>query len=250
LVGDSYLTIVNSTSNPNESFYWNGSQWMDMYNYEDPTFPGSAGSANLCIKALTLDESSIPVELTSFTAINHGTKIVLEWQTATETNNHQFEIYRRSIMSDETSDWMLIGFREGNGTTTEPQIYKFEDKISGISADALEYRLKQIDFNGNSSYSEIVTVDNLAPNGFVLEQNYPNPFNPSTVIKYSIAEKQFVTLKVYGVLGNEVTILVNEEKSTGTYEVEFNANYLSAGVYYYTLFTDNLVQTKKMILLK
>ena len=133
LVTDSYLTIVNSTSNPNESFYWDGAQWQDMYYYEDPPWP--ANTANLCIKALTLDESNVPVELTSFTAINKGTKILLEWTTSTETNNHQFEIYRRSIENGQMSAWLLTGFREGHGTTTEPQAYSFEDEITGINAD-------------------------------------------------------------------------------------------------------------------
>ena len=248
LVGDSYLTIVNSISHPNESFYWDGSQWQDMFNYEDPPWP--AGSANLCIKALTIDESNVPVELTSFTAINKGPKILLEWVTSTETNNQQFEIYRRSIQSEKTGEWLLVGFRESIGTTLEPQYYSYEDDITGMNATALEYRLKQIDYNGTYAYSEIVTVDNLVPSGFVLEQNYPNPFNPSTRIKYAIAGKQFVSLKVYDLLGNEIATIVNEEKPAGTYEVEFNANRLSAGVYYYTLVTENFVQTKKMILLK
>jgi C1A family cysteine protease len=248
LVSDSYLTIVNSISHPDESFYWDGSQWQDMFNYEDPPWP--AGCANLCIKALTLDESNVPVELTSFTAINKGTKILLEWVTSTETNNQKFEIYRRDFENEKSNDWMLIGFRESKGTTSEQTFYNFVDEITGINATALEYRLKQIDYNGSYSYSEIITINNLAPNGFMLEQNYPNPFNPSTHIKYAIAGKQFVSLKVYDVLGNEITTLANEEKPAGTYEVEFNANHLSAGVYYYTIVTDNFVQTKKMILLK
>ncbi|MDZ7624589.1 MAG: lectin like domain-containing protein [Ignavibacteriaceae bacterium] len=248
LIGDSYLTIVNSTSNPNESFYWDGSQWQDMYYYADPPWP--AGSANLCIKALTLDESNIPVELTSFTATNNGTKILLEWVTSTETNNQQFEIYRRDFENEILSDWTLVGFRESKGTTTEPTYYNFEDYITGINATALEYRLKQIDYNGSYSYSDIVAVGNLSPNGFVLEQNYPNPFNPSTTIKYAVANKQFVSIKVFDVIGNEIATLVNEEKPAGTYEVEFNANQLSAGVYYYSIVTEGFVQTKKMILLK
>ena len=248
LVGDSYLTIVTSTSHPNESFYWDGSQWQDMYYYADPPWP--AGSANLCIKALTMDENNVPVELTSFTAINKGAKILIEWVTATETNNQRFEIYRRNIQDEKTSDWMLVGFRESNGTTTETQYYSYEDDITGINATALEYRLKQIDYNGKYSYSEIAAVDNLAPNGFVLEQNYPNPFNPNTVISYQLPVSGFVSLKVYDVLGNEVATLVNEEKQAGSYEIVFNANHLSAGVYYYTIVTDNFVQTKKMILMK
>ena len=126
----------------------------------------------------------------------------------------------------------------------------FYDDVSDLNALSLEYRLKQIDFNGNYSYSQIAIVENLEPKSFVLEQNYPNPFNPSTIIKYSITQKQFVTLKVYDILGNEISTLVSEIKPAGNYEIEFNANKISAGVYYYTIMTENIIQTKKMILLK
>ncbi len=85
---------------------------------------------------------------------------------------------------------------------------------------------------------------------YSLCQNYPNPFNPNTNIQYEISSKQFVTLKVYDVLGNEVATLVNEEKPAGNYEVEFDASNLSSGVYYYQLRSGDFVQTKKMILMK
>ena len=98
---------------------------------------------------------------------------------------------------------------------------------------------------------------------FSLSQNYPNPFNPSTNIQYSISSTQFVTLKVYDVLGNEVATLVNEEKSAGSYEVKFNTEALNttslpSGVYFYQLRAGNpstgsgqsFVETKKMILMK
>jgi photosystem II stability/assembly factor-like uncharacterized protein len=87
-------------------------------------------------------------------------------------------------------------------------------------------------------------------NNFSLFQNYPNPFNPSTVIKYSIPTSEFVTLKVYDVLGNEVATLVDEQKSAGTYQVSFNASGLSSGVYFYTLTSGNFMATKKLILLR
>ena len=91
-----------------------------------------------------------------------------------------------------------------------------------------------------------------------MEQNYPNPFNPSTKIKYTIpnvethrdASLQMVTLKVYDVLGNEVTTLVNEEQSAGNYEVEFNASELSSGIYFYKLQAGIFMETKKMSFLK
>jgi hypothetical protein len=81
-------------------------------------------------------------------------------------------------------------------------------------------------------------------------QNYPNPFNPVTNIQYQIAEKQLVTLKIYDVIGNEIAVLINEVKDAGTYNVEFNADRFSSGVYYYTLKAGSFTSTKKMILLK
>jgi len=225
-----------------------------MYNYEDPPWP--AQTANLCIKALTLDEENVPVELTSFTAVNEGASVRLDWATASETNNHLFEIQRRTITENHSGEWTMVGYKEGKGTTTDPQSYSYVDDISGINADALEYRLKQIDFNGSFSFSDVVTVDNLAPDGFRLEQNYPNPFNPNTSIQYAVGNpangtgRQLVTLKVYDILGNEVATLVNEVKETGSYVVEFNAGKLSSGVYYYTITAGDFVQSKKMILMK
>jgi hypothetical protein len=87
---------------------------------------------------------------------------------------------------------------------------------------------------------------------FNLHQNYPNPFNPSTIIQYSVSSRQFVTLKVYDVLGNEVATLVNEEKAAGLYNVQFTMNnvQLSSGIYFYQLKAGSYIDTKKMICLK
>lgn len=103
------------------------------------------------------------------------------------------------------------------------------------------------------SLSSLTTVDNVGeniPSGFELTQNYPNPFNPSTVIEYSIPEAGFVSLKVYDVRGKEVSVLVNEEKSKGSYLVSFNADNLSSGIYFYKIRTEQFTETKKMLLLR
>jgi uncharacterized Ntn-hydrolase superfamily protein len=89
-----------------------------------------------------------------------------------------------------------------------------------------------------------------SPDKFYLYQNSPNPFNPSTVIKYQIPKASFVILKVFDVIGNEVTTLVNGEKPAGNYEVEFKSSKLSSGVYIYQLRAGNFLATKKMILTK
>ncbi|MGB5896065.1 MAG: T9SS type A sorting domain-containing protein, partial [Ignavibacteriaceae bacterium] len=99
----------------------------------------------------------------------------------------------------------------------------------------------------NSTYSDEV---NLLPERFQLHQNYPNPFNPSTTIIYSVPIKSFISLKIYDVLGNEVAVLVNEEKLVGKYEVEYEARGLTSGIYLYKLIAGSFVETKKMILLK
>jgi hypothetical protein len=100
--------------------------------------------------------------------------------------------------------------------------------------------------------SSTVGLDNdlTTPLVFNLYQNYPNPFNPSTIIKYSIPKTSKVKLTLFNLLGEEVTTLVNEEKNAGYHQVDFNANNLPSGIYFYQLKTNSYVETKKMILLK
>jgi plastocyanin len=111
---------------------------------------------------------------------------------------------------------------------------------------------------GGSGMSGVVNVQNpvsvddgkLIADKFELMQNYPNPFNPSTNIQYAIGSMQFVNIKVYNILGDEVAILVNEEKEQGVYDVTFIATGLSSGMYLYKLQAGSFVETKKMILLR
>jgi hypothetical protein len=102
-------------------------------------------------------------------------------------------------------------------------------------------------------FNEVVGVEynnQIVPCGFQLFQNYPNPFNPSTKIQYVIPEHQFITLKVYDILGKEIATLENEEKDAGYYSVDFNSSNLATGVYIYKIKAGNFVQSKKMLLLK
>jgi photosystem II stability/assembly factor-like uncharacterized protein len=128
-------------------------------------------------------QSTIPVELVSFSAKQIDNNVHLKWQTATELNNHGFEIERKT----ENSEWRIIGFKEGNGTTTESHYYTFID--DNISSGKYHYRLKQIDYDGKFEYSNIVEVEFLFVNHFSLQQNYPNPFNPSTEIVFELSKK-------------------------------------------------------------
>lgn len=188
----------------------------------------------------------VPVELSSFTATSLENSVELQWITSSETNNSGFEIQRKVL--GENSEWTKIGFVKGSGTSTETNAYSFVDKnpFKGINL----YRLKQIDYDGSYKIFNSVAVNFSVPVKFALEQNYPNPFNPTTSIQYSIGSRQFVSIKVFNVLGNEVATLVNENKEAGSYKVEFNASDLPSGIYYYKLSAGNYSDVKKMMLIK
>jgi parallel beta-helix repeat protein len=104
---------------------------------------------------------------------------------------------------------------------------------------------------GCYEYSSTTTVeDDYSINNFILYQNYPNPFNSTTNIGFRISDFGYVSLKVYDILGNEVATLVNEYKPAGNYEIKFVATGLPSSVYIYQLFTQNYIQTRKMVILK
>ena len=101
-----------------------------------------------------------------------------------------------------------------------------------------------------TSIHDFNTNDNSVPIVFNLDQNYPNPFNPTTSIKYSVPSSEHVSLKVFDILGREIAVLVNEQKSAGIYTINFDASDLSSGVYFYRLNSGNNIQIKKMLLVK
>jgi hypothetical protein len=101
-----------------------------------------------------------------------------------------------------------------------------------------------------TSVKNIKHIERNLPNNFILSQNYPNPFNPTTRIKFRIINSNFVSLKVFDILGKQIQTLVNEKKATGAYEVEFNGEELTSGIYFYKLTVGKISISKKMILLK
>jgi murein tripeptide amidase MpaA len=186
-----------------------------------------------------------PVELISFSASSNENLILLNWSTATESNNKGFEVLRSE---GGNSEWKNIGFVDGNGTTTKTHLYSFNDE--GVQPGKYLYRLKQIDFDGSFTYSKTVEIENNKPAQFVLEQNYPNPFNPTTTIKYQIPLNSRVTIKVFDELGNEVSTLMNEDQTAGYHSINFSAQNLSSGIYYYEIKSGNFISVHKMLFLK
>jgi hypothetical protein len=210
--------------------------------------------------------AALPVELTSFTAASRGPGVELRWNTATEMNNHGFEVERKLVsgftvqgsgttvsnLKPETSnsDWTRIGFVEGNGNSNVSHEYSFTDRT--LSAGRYAFRLKQIDRDGKFEYSKTVEVTvAAAPAKFALEQNFPNPFNPSTTIGFTLQVSGHTTLKIYDAIGREVAELANMFLEAGTYHQRtFDASRFSSGIYFARLVSDNKTQIKKMSLMK
>lgn len=113
-----------------------------------------------------------------------------------------------------------------------------------ISTKGVGIQKKYIDDITNVNENKNIPIE------FGLSNNYPNPFNPSTTIQFSIPKSDNVTLKVYDILGREITTLINEYKHSGTYETKFDATNLASGIYFYTLNSGSTFITKKMILIK
>ena len=252
-------------------------EWLTLNNYSGTIYSGNSVNVGLLINTdgLALGEYSmdmeiasndpvnpllvvpitmtvsneVPVELVSFNAEMIDGNVVLNWSTATETNNSGFQIEKR-IKSDTKgqTEFSSVGFVEGKGTTTEKSFYTFKEKNE--KPGTYVYRLKQIDFDGTYSYSSEVELEVAAPKEFALYQNYPNPFNPSTTIKFALPVKTNLSLNVYNTLGEKVAEIFKGEMEEGYHEMMFNASGLSSGVYFYKIESENFNSTKKLMLLK
>jgi|WetSurSiteA1Bulk_404760.scaffolds.fasta_scaffold21030_1 hypothetical protein len=191
----------------------------------------------------------VPVELTSFNAEIVGQNVLLNWTTATEINNQGFEIEH----SIDNENFNKVGFVPGFGTTSELKSYSF--RISNVDAGVQYYRLKQIDFDGTSTIYNSVEIFGPVPSNFVLNQNHPNPFNPTTTISFSLPVEANVTIKLFNMLGQEVTQITSSDFQAGNHNLEFNAKELSSGAYIYTLEAKGVnglsfKSTRKMLLLR
>ena len=194
-------------------------------------------------------DSPLPVEINSFTSQINSNSVKLNWSTSTEQNNSGFEIQRSAVKNETPNAWTKIGFTEGQGNSNSTAEYSFEDK--NLTSGKYKYRLKQIDFNGNFEFYDLSNEVVIGiPASTELMQNYPNPFNPVTNISYRLSENGFVTLRVFDNSGREVKTLVNEFKEAGYFTTEFNGSDLASGIYFYKLTAGDLMQTKKLSLVK
>jgi hypothetical protein len=191
-------------------------------------------------------ESAYATDIYCSVSPNNGLSWSAPFKVAgTESESDVFPVIAKSIEITNDGKYIIhfmymwdteigVSLFDGGGSQTESAwIYKNFD---------ISDQLITVGINDNDKPMKI--------NDYSLSQNYPNPFNPSTRIEFRIQQSEFISLKVYDVLGNQITTLVNERKSAGTYQVEFDASYITSGIYFYELIAGGFRQTNKMLFLK
>ena len=247
-----YLIADIAGSAPNEADLWGGryssSAWYILLKVNGSTHQ-ITGTTTGFSKFTGGQESAMPVSLQSFTSNVSGRNVGLQWVTSSETNNSGFNIERKTL----DGSWSKVGYIAGNGTRNTPTTYNFND--IRLNTGKYQYRLKQIDNNGNFEYHNLDgTIEVGVPKNYDLSQNYPNPFNPTTKIDFSLPFNSKVILVVYDMSGREVKTLVNEARTAGYHTVEMNASMLSSGTYFFRIIANangkDFISTKKMVLVK
>lgn len=237
------------------------SQGFSTIDYQSGSSIDIGAGADVCANSIiingtysgsgTICSGALPVTIASFGFSVEKNHVKLSWVTETELNNSGFDIERKDSKSG--SIWQKIAFVTGGGTTQGQKFYTHDDKK--LPAASYRYRLKQIDYNGNYEYFELPDdVVIKAPGEFRISQNYPNPSNPKCKIDYELPFDGRVSIKVYDLLGKEVTILINEYKSADFYTAEFDGSNLASGMYFYRILAEGgnktFTKTLKMILVK
>lgn len=182
-----------------------------------------------------------------FGIVSNGSPYLEDYPDIIDTIGQSIPIFRYNAVS--TAGIAYSG--SFNNSPNEGQLVylAFPFETINLATERTKVMTAVLKYFGLIPPSEIED-DNFVPEIFSLSQNYPNPFNPTTKIKYQIASKEKVELRVFDILGNEIIQLVNDFQNPGKYEVAFSGNKLSSGIYFYRLVTESFSQVKKMILLK
>ena len=204
------------------------------------------GAPDLDLGAFEAPSQVLPVELTSFQARLADEAVVLSWTTASETNNAGFHIERKG----ETEAWTEIGFVEGFGTVSRPQSYSFTDANLPFGAGVVTYRLRQVDFDGSTEYSETINAEVSAPGQPELLMPYPNPASNEVTVRYALPRAGKVALAIYNAIGQRVTTLASSSVEPGQHVLPVDVSSLTSGVYFVRLRAADTILTRKLTVVR
>jgi len=179
---------------------------------------------------------ALPVELAFLKGRLTEDAVLLRWKTLSEQNNAEFQVQRQS----ETGNWTLVGQVDGQGTTDTPQDYRFRDQNLPYKAETLTYRLKQVDTDGTTSFSDPVSIGLSSVAALQLRAPYPNPASQQLTVQYAVPDQASpattVSLRLYDALGREVRTVKRESRG-GRHSQTLDVSGLSSGTYILRLST-------------
>ena len=196
------------------------------------------------------DTNELPVELASFDGTTTDNGARLTWQTASETNNAEFQVQRRlgEGANGQEGAWKTVGSVEGSGTTSQVQSYRFTDADLPYEADALTYRLRQVDTDGSAHLSETITVERGVTEVQLLGTS-PNPAQQRATVRYALPEKQKASIRLYDILGRRVRTVANSAQE-GRHQRTLDVGSLPSGVYFLRLRAGGETRTQKLTIVR
>ena len=187
------------------------------------------GETLLFVNSLGLSDTPLPVELSSFTALQDHDTVTLQWETASELNNAGFVVEHQAPQSGLFQE---LGVVEGQGTTDMSQSYTYT--VRGLTSGTHRFRLKQIDFDGTFEYSPVIDVALRLTAPYYLSGAYPNPFNPQAVFSLAVSRDQQVAISLHDMLGRQVgSIYSGAMQADHERQFTINAADLASGTYFY-----------------
>jgi len=259
-------------------------QWLTVY--DGPAHRADVATAldidasgNVFVTGKSTGPSIITATDSNFATIKYNSAGIQQWVTIYEGPNYSSDV-SRAIVVDHSGNIVVTGSSTNTqGTQTDYVTIKYNqsgaqqwidtyngpgngnDFTSSLAIDNSNYIYVTGRSYGNGTdydyatikYSDLLGIRHISgevPDKFSLSQNYPNPFNPETKIKFDLPSAGIVAIKVYNILGNEISIIVNDYLQPGSYEVKFNGNNFGSGVYFYKLISQNYSNVKKMMLIK
>ena len=216
---------------------------------KDVTIINPDGQSVTGVGVLDIVAGVVPITLLELKGkLNNNLTVLLNWATATESNNKGFYVERSETGGQ--GNWQTIGFVAGAGTSSTKKDYSLTDKNILLNK-IYYYRLRQADIDGNFSYSNeiVVRVKDLQKDKLLLT-NFPNPFKTVSTIKYNIPYSGMVSLKIFDIAGKEVSSIVNGFQQSGLYTKEFNAGGINSGIYFCKLVFDGETITNRIMLIR
>ncbi len=247
--------VNNVISGSDASFTWSSLSPETEYEwYVEVSDGNSTITSPIWSFTTEVEDNSLPVFVSSFTAARIEKGIYLEWIVESELENAGFIIEKSLGLENgpysEIASYVYMDELKGRGNASDTKIYSFVDRDI-LSGQTYFYRLADVATHGAVTYHNTIRIiSELDIPDYSLQQNYPNPFNSVTTFTFVLPQATFVEITVFDIMGRNVQNLVNDYKTAGRHYLTFDASKLASGIYYYEMKTNDFNSVKKFILTK